>query len=110
VIVDNVLPAVRTGRAIAYGGVAGDRQLMTFGPVAFGAGVFLDAAQLMLSADTTSSARFYLDGGAGLRVGLAGLKSAALRLDVARGLAADPRWGVSVGLTQVWPRRLGRVR
>jgi hypothetical protein len=109
-IVDNVLASARSGRAIVHGGVASDRHVATLGPVAVGAGVFLDAAQVMLRGDTTTTARYYLDGGAGLRVGLAGLESVALRMDVARGLVTDRRWGVTVGLTQVWPRRLGWAR
>ena len=109
-IVDNLLPTSRSGEAIVYGGVASDRQLTTVGPVAIGAGVFVDAANVMSSADSATVARFYLDGGAGLRLGLAGLKTLAVRMDVARGLVTDKRWGVSIGLTQVWPRRLGTAR
>lgn len=109
-VVDNRLPTSRSGQAIVYGGIASDRQFATFGPVSFGAGVFVDAANVMASSDSSTVARFYLDGGAGLRVGLVGLKSVAVRMDVARGLVTDRRWGLSVGLTQVWPRRLGRAR
>ncbi len=109
-IVDNRLPTSRSGQTIVHGGVAGDRQLATVGPVSVGAGLFLDAAHVMASSDSATIAQFYLDGGAGLRVGLVGLTGVAVRLDAARGLATDRRWGWSVGLTQVWPRRLGRVR
>ena len=109
-IVDGVFPSARTARSIVHGGVAGDRAVATVGSVAVGAGVFVDAARVTSPGDGAAAARFYLDGGAGVRVSLPGAKWPAVRVDVARGLAADRRWGVSGGIVRQGPLRLGRSR
>ena len=109
-IIDNVLPAARIGQRVVHGGVAADRPVGTIGPFALGAGIFVDAARVMSPGDGSSEARTYLDGGAGLRAGLTGAKWASVRLDVARGLIADRRWGVTASLVEPLPVRLGRPR
>ena len=106
-IVDGVLPTARTGQGVVSGGMAGDRPVATLGPVALGAGIFLDGANLSSVGDGSPGAQLYVDGGAGLRVGLAGGKGATLRVDVARGLVTDRRWGVTVGLAQPLERLRG---
>ena len=78
--------------------------------VAVGVGVFVDGANVMSPGVGSAQSRLYVDGGAGLRVKLPGAKWPALRLDVARGLAADRRWGVSAGLVRTGPLRLRSVR
>ena len=109
-IVSDVLPTARTARAVVHGGAAGDRDVLTRGPVTLGVGIFLDAAQLMSPASAAMRTQTFVDGGAGLRIKLAGMTWAALRVDVARGLATDRRWGINAGLAPAWPIRLGRSR
>ncbi len=109
-IVDDVLPASRAGRRIVHGGVAADRPVTTFRTVAVGVGIFLDAAQVALPGDASGTERLYLDAGAGLRVGLPGPSARAVRIDVARGVIADQRWGVTAAFVQPLPLRLSRVR
>lgn len=108
-ITDDVLPASRTGTRIVHGGVAGDRAVATLSRVSFGAGIFLDGAQIAAPGDGSGSTRLYLDGGAGLRVSLAGARAPAVRIDVARGLVTDRRWGVSAAFLQPLPVRLSRL-
>ncbi len=110
IIVDNRLPSARIGRAIVHGGIAADRQLATLGRIALGAGVFVDGAQVRTAVSGAERNPLYVDAGAGLLVGLAGAKWTTLRFDVARGLVADQRWGVSVGIAQARGLRLGRAR
>ena len=105
-IVDDALPAARSAQGIVHGGVAGDRTIATFGPLNIGVGLFLDAAGIMAPNNGAAGATWYLDAGAGLRVAFAGAQSTALRIDLARGVLADRRWAVSVGLEQPWPLRL----
>ena len=109
-ILDSRLPSARIARAIAHGGVAADRHIARVGPVSLGAGLFVDGAHLVAGRNTPADARLYLDAGAGVQIGLTGSKWAALRVDVARALAADRRWGVIAGLAPAWPIRLGRHR
>ncbi len=109
-IVDRVLPTARIARTVMHGGIAGDRAVFQRGPLRLGAGVFLDGAQLRDNAEGDAQPRFYLDAGAGLRIGLAGTQWSALRIDVARGLTFDRRWGLTAGLAPPWPIRLGRRR
>ncbi len=109
-IVNGRLPSLRVARTIAHGGVAGDRQVGSVGPIALGVGVFVDAASVMSRGDQTVMESRYLDGGAGLRIGLKESKLAALRVDVARGIIAERRWGLSVGLEQMQLVRLHRLR
>ena len=109
-IIDGRLPSTRIARSITHGGIAGDHALLTRGPVTIGAGVFFDGAQVSSSAQRLDASRLYLDAGAGLRIGLAGTQWSALRIDVARGLTTDRRWGLTAGLAPAWPVRLGRAR
>lgn len=102
---DDRLPLRRIGQAIVHGGVAADRDLAAAGPFTIGLGVFLDMAQVMDPADESTDDTWYADAGVGLRLGLPGGGGSSLRVDVARGLAADPRWAVSVGLERAWPIR-----
>ena len=109
-IVSGVLPTARTARTIVHGGGAGDRDILTRGPVTLGVGIFLDAAKIMSPASAGMRAQTFVDGGAGLRIRLAGSTWSALRVDVARGLATDRRWGINAGLAPRWPIRLARSR
>ena len=104
-IVDGVLPAARTARAVVHGGVAADRPVTTLGPIALGVGVFVDGANVTSRGDGSRSAKLYLDGGAGVILGTAGTKWPAFRVDVARGLVADRRWGVSAAIVRPSGRR-----
>jgi hypothetical protein len=105
-IVDHLLPTARTGRTIVHGGVAGDRHVATIGPVVLAAGLFLDGAEVIDAGGGSPRHQRFLDAGAGLRVGLAGTASTTLRVDLARGLLSEQRWGVTVGFQQRWPPRL----
>ena len=109
-IVRGTLPSARIARTITHGGVTADRALAVRGPVRLGAGVFVDGARVGPNALGTSASQLYLDAGAGLQVGLTGTQWAALRIDVARGLTVDRRWGFTAGLAPSWPTRLGRSR
>jgi len=109
-MVGGMLPTARTARTIAHGGVAADRDVTTRGPATIGVGFFVDGARLMSSGDGSGAARTYVDAGAGLRIGLAGTAWSALRIDVARGLTTERRWGINAGLAPRWPIRLGRSR
>ena len=109
-IVDGLLPMVRTGQGIVHGGVAGDRPVALVGPITLGIGAFLDAAGVIRPAEDTDRRLRYLDAGVGLRVGLIGAKRGAVRVDLARGLLADPRWGLRVGFERPWPYRLQELR
>jgi hypothetical protein len=104
-IVDHRLPAARTGQTIVHGGVAGDHHLATIGPVTLAAGLFLDGADVIATEEDVMRHRRYLDGGAGVRVGMASAPGMQLRIDLARGLLTDHRWGLTVGLAQPWPHR-----
>ncbi|MCC7051918.1 MAG: C39 family peptidase [Gemmatimonadaceae bacterium] len=102
-----VLPATRISHRVLHGGASADRTITTRGPLSIGAGIFVDAAVL---APASAAHRVYVDGGAGLRFGLAGLRRAAIRVDVARGLVTDRRWGLHAGLAQPIPLRIRRAR
>lgn len=91
------------GRAITSAGLAADRPFFRKGPLVFGAGLFFDAAQIFSPADGSRENRFYLDGGSGLRIGLADGQMAVLRIDVSRGLVSDRRTAVTVGIHRSWP-------
>lgn len=109
-IVGNRLPSRRTAGMIVHGGVAADRDVTRRGRAMLGVGVFVDAARLASIADGSPGARSYVDVGAGVRVGLAGSSWTALRIDLARGLTTNRRWGINAGLAPRWPVRLGRSR
>jgi hypothetical protein len=109
-IVDDLLPTVRTGQGIVHGGVAADRPMATIRPLILSAGLFLDGADVMTSDGGAMRHRSSLDGGAGLRIGVTGAQLVALRIDLARGLLEDGRWGLAVGFQQPWPPRLGDLQ
>lgn len=95
---------------MAHGGIGVDRALGVIGPIEIGVGVFADGARMLNREVGADAARSYLDAGAGIRIGLPGAEAGALRVDVARGLLADKRWGISVGLEPRWPTRLRGMR
>jgi len=95
-IVSDALPAARTARTVTYGGVAADRAVAMLGPAQVGVGLFIDAADVNQSS-VTGAPHWYLDAGAGVWIGMPGAASGALRVDLARGVLADPRWGLTVG-------------
>jgi hypothetical protein len=59
----------------------------------------------MDAADASVDDRFYLDGGGGVRIGIAGGQLGVLRLDLARGLVNDPQTVFTVGVHSSWPPR-----
>lgn len=95
-IVSDALPAARTARTVTFGGAGADRAVAMLGPAQLGVGLFVDAADVD-QASVTGAPRWYLDAGAGVWIGMPGAASGALRIDVARGVLADPRWGLTVG-------------
>ena len=105
-VVAGSLSADRSAPTVLHGGVAADRHVTFLGPLDFAVGLFLDAARVMASDRQLN----LLDAGIGLRIGVLGAPSTALRLDLARALLADKRWGVSVGLQQSRPLRLHESR
>ena len=100
-----LLAGRNAGRAIIHGGIAGDHPVYRVGPLVVAAGLFVDGAQVIGPADQAVGDRFYLDGGAGLRLGLADGQLGVLRIDLATGLA-DRRSALSIGVHRQWP--LGR--
>lgn len=91
------------GRGIIHAGLAGDYPLFRAGPLVFAAGLFLDAARIVAAVDASPDARFYLDGGAGIRVGMAEGQMGVLRIDLARGLVAGRQLALTLGVHQGWP-------
>jgi hypothetical protein len=91
------------GRGIIHAGLAGDHTLYRTGLLLFAAGLFLDAARIVDAVDAASGAQFYLDGGGGLRIGLAEGQLGVLRIDLAKGLVADRPFALTVGVHQGWP-------
>lgn len=102
-ISNDALQGRATGRSILHAGVSIDQPLLEIGPLALGVGLFLDGAKIQLPAASGVGARHYLDGGAGLLVGLGGGTLGYLRLDVARGLLHPDRSQFAVGYHQEWP-------
>ena len=102
---DDRLPSRRIGRTIVHGGVAIDRFLAMAGPFTLGAGVFVDVARVSNPLGAVTDGDGYVDAGAGVRVGLPGGGGRVLRIDVARGVAAEPGWGISIGVEREWPFR-----
>ncbi|MCJ7629339.1 MAG: hypothetical protein MUO50_13250, partial [Longimicrobiales bacterium] len=86
-----------------HAGLAGDRPLYRNGPLVLAAGIFLDAAEVVSAADGSPGARFYLDGGAGLRIGMAEGQLGVLRIDLARSLVADRHFALTLGVHRSWP-------
>jgi len=98
-----VLAGRAAGRRILHGGLAGDVPVHRMGPLVLAAGAFLDGARVGASADASVRDRFSLDGGVGIRLGLAEGELGVVRIDLARGLLADRRSAVTVGIHQRWP-------
>lgn len=99
----DVLAGRAAGRSILHGGVSGDLPVYRVGPLILAVGAFLDGARVAASAEASLADRFYLDGGVGLRVGVAGGELGVLRLDLARGLLADRRRALTAGMHLSWP-------
>ncbi|MDZ4257743.1 MAG: cysteine peptidase family C39 domain-containing protein [Gemmatimonadales bacterium] len=90
------------GRGIFHAGLAGDHPIHRVGPFILVVGVFLDGARVISAADGLGNDRFYLDGGGGIRIGIAEGDLGVLRIDVGRGLL-DGRSALSVGVHRTWP-------
>jgi hypothetical protein len=90
------------GRGIISAGIAGDHPVHRTGPLVFAAGLFLDAARIVSPADGSPD-RFHLDGGAGLRIGIADGRLGIVRIDLARSLVADRDAALTFGVEQNWP-------
>lgn len=97
-----LLPGRSVGRTIVHGGLAGDQPVYRAGLFVLAAGVFLDGAQISEAADG-SPGRFYLDAGAGLRIGIADGQLGVLRIDLAKGLLEAGRSALTVGVHRSWP-------
>jgi hypothetical protein len=91
------------GRAVTSAGLAGDRPIYRYGPLVFAAGLFLDAARIAHAADGSPEAQFYLDGGGGLRIGLADSQLGVVRIDLATSLITDRRTLLTLGVHRSWP-------
>lgn len=92
-----------TGRGIIHASLGGDQPVYRVGPLVLAVGVFLDGAEVIEAADGSVNDRFYLDGGAGIRIGIAEGQLGVLRIDLARGLVTDRRSALTVGVHQSWP-------
>ncbi len=104
-LVNDLLPSDRTARTVVHGGTAADLPLGRVGPVTIGVGGFVDAARLTQRATTPATSQWFLDTGIGLQLGAPDLTAMQFRVDLARGLSHDGRWGLSAGLVQPWPPR-----
>ncbi|MBC7844011.1 MAG: hypothetical protein H7099_16945 [Gemmatimonadaceae bacterium] len=109
-IIDNRLPSELAGRRIIHGGFAGDRPVSTRRGVTLGVGAFLDGASVMASGNGLDAARLYLDAGAGVRLGTTSARFPSVRVDLARGLVTDRRWGLSAAFLRPLPVRLSTLR
>jgi hypothetical protein len=109
-IIDHLLPTTRTGQGVVHGGLSGDRSVTRIGKLSITAGVFLDGAEVFTPADGAVRHRSFLDGGAGIRLGMAGFSLPMVRLDLARGLLAGRRWGLTIDFVQAWPPRPRSLR
>jgi hypothetical protein len=92
------------GRGMLHAGIAGDHPIARLGPLAVAAGAFLDAARAVASTGDGSPNRWFLDGGFGLRIGIAEGQLGVIRLDLAMGLAGDRRSALTIGIHPSWPR------
>lgn len=99
----DVLAGRAAGRAILHAGLSGDLPVHRVGPLLLAVGAFLDGARVVASADPAVADRFYLDGGVGIRVGVAEGELGVLRVDLARGLLADRRSALTAGVHLTWP-------
>ncbi len=104
-LINDLLPSDRTARTVVHGGMAADLPLGTLGPVAIGVGGFVDAARLTQRATAPAASQWFVDTGIGLQLGAPDLTAMQFRVDLARGLSQDGRWGLSAGLVQPWPPR-----
>jgi len=104
-LIHDLLPSARTARTVVHGGLAVDHPIGTLGPVTIDLGGFVDAAVLTRRATAPRISRWFLDAGLGLQVGAPVLTAMQFRVDLARGLSRDGRWGLSAGLVQPWPPR-----
>ena len=91
-------------RGILHAGLAGDHPIARVGPLAVAAGAFLDAARVVASTADRSSNPWFLDGGVGLRIGIAEGQLGVIRLDLARGLTAGRSSALTIGIHPHWPR------
>ena len=100
---DGRIQGGRAGRAVTSGGLASDRPIYRNGPLVVAAGVFLDAARIAHAADGAPDAHVYVDGGGGLRIGLADGQLGVLRIDLARSLVTDRGTMLTLGVHRSWP-------
>ena len=91
-------------RGILHGGLAGDQPFARVGPLVLAAGAFVDAARVVASTGGSSAGRWFVDGGFGLRIGVADGQLGVIRLDLARGLTVDHRSALTIGIHPSWPR------
>ena len=91
------------GQGILHAGLAGDHPIARVGPLAVAAGAFLDAARVVASITDGRPNKWFLDGGAGLRIGIADGRSGVIRLDLATGLTEGRRSALTIGIHQRWP-------
>lgn len=99
---DDALKGRTAGRGIVHAGLAGDHPIHRVGPLILAVGIFLDGARVSSAADGLGNDRFYLDGGGGIRIGIAEGDLGVLRIDFGRGLL-DGRSALSVGVHRNWP-------
>ena len=95
--------SVVAGRGIFHAGLAGDHPIAQIGPLAVAAGAFLDAARLVAATVDRGSNSWLVDGGAGLRIGIADGRSGVIRLDLAKGLTEGRGSAFTIGIHQRWP-------
>ena len=98
-----LLPGWSVGRGIIHAGLAGDHPVYRVGPLIVAAGMFLDGARVIAAADGLVNDRFYLDGGGGLRIGVADGQLGVIRIDLAKGLLDGGRVALTVGVHRSWP-------
>lgn len=91
------------GRGIFHAGLAGDHPIARVGPLAVAAGAFLDAARVVAPTLDRGPNSWFLDGGVGLRMGIADGQSGVIRLDLATGLTDGRRSALTIGIHQRWP-------
>jgi len=97
-----LLPGRSTGRTVIHAGLAGDHPFLRAGLFVLAGGVFLDGAEIVSAADGSPD-RFYLDAGAGLRIGIADGQLGVLRIDLAKGLMESGRSALTIGVHRSWP-------
>ncbi len=100
---NGLLTGQSVGRRIFHGGLGADRPLYRTGLLVIAGGMFVDAADVVASADGSPDARLYVDGGAGLRIGVADGQTGVLRIDLAKGLVTDRQLALTLGVHRNWP-------